>query len=189
MEEGSNTMHMITVRDRDELKGFVHKKHEGQTRKYTGEEYFEHLRRVAEACGGQYWEPAICHDILEDTDTTPDELFRVLYDKCNYPYNDCLWIVTTVMELTNDFESGTSGLKREIRKDLEAERLSKVSASAQTIKCADIEDNMSNIFENDPDFAKIYAVEKLKTLRKMDRAEEYVLEAAFQLTLDVIEKC
>ena len=54
-------------------------KHEGQTR-IGGESYFNHPKRVAEylydrGYRGKYVFTAFCHDLLEDTDATKEEIF------------------------------------------------------------------------------------------------------------------
>ena len=62
------------------LEQFVCKAHKGQVRKYSKEEYFNHVRRVSRMLDTHlkdYKSPkrlmkevALCHDLIEDTDVT-----------------------------------------------------------------------------------------------------------------------
>lgn len=58
---------------------FMKAKHKGQKRK-NGSEYFHHPLRVAEAVkelGEEYELTALFHDLIEDTDTTEEEIMEL----------------------------------------------------------------------------------------------------------------
>ena len=77
-----------------EILEFVKEKHEGQVRR-NGEPYYYHLQRVQKLVKDSgydvlYQGVALLHDVLEDTNTTEDELYS-LYDMQAV---DCVKILT-----------------------------------------------------------------------------------------------
>jgi len=103
---------------------------------------------------------AYLHDTLEDTDTSYDRLAAMF----GVEVADLVLAVTDVSKPADG--------NRATRKALDCTHLATGSADAQTIKLADLIDNTSSIVEHDPDFAKIYLVEKaalLEVLTKGDR--------------------
>jgi (p)ppGpp synthase/HD superfamily hydrolase len=96
---------------------------------------------------------AICHDLLEDTETRLEEISVRFGTR----------VATLVMELTDQFTDPKLG-NRATRKALERDRLAGCSYLAQCVKLADMEDNTESIVEHDPDFAKVYLKEKLALL-------------------------
>lgn len=170
----------------DVLRKFVSLWHGDQERKYDAEPYVNHLERVADRCPGSCFEVAICHDLLEDTECTPDVLYGKLLE-IGYGKGSARRIVVDVMEVSNDFESSSSDLDRRTRKDLEAERLSRTSGTVQTVKCADIEDNLTDIVQHDPGFARKYVPEKIRLLHRLDGADGDVWDSALQTALDALE--
>ena len=67
-------------------------------------------------------------------------------------------VAELVWELTNQIPKDYGN--RGARKAAEAQRLFTISADAQTIKYADIIDNIIDIVETDPEFAVVYLAEK-----------------------------
>lgn len=128
-------------------------RHDGQRRKYTNEPYVTHLiavaRKVDESCYGdvEMVKAALCHDVLEDTETTHDELTQAIGA-----------IAAGYVLLLTD--SGHDKGNRATRKAMDRERLRNSPAPVQSIKLADLIDNTASIVERDPDFAKIYLAEK-----------------------------
>lgn len=60
---------------------YVGLKHQLQVRKYTHEPYFNHLISVAEMVddiGDLFYEIGLCHDLLEDTDTSYSNFLKKL---------------------------------------------------------------------------------------------------------------
>jgi (p)ppGpp synthase/HD superfamily hydrolase len=130
--------------------------HWHQTRKYTGEPYWNHVRNVAiqvEAWGGtpEMIAAAYLHDVLEDTDETAERLLAIFGPV----------VVGYVEELTDHFtKERYPDMNRAERKDAEARRLATASLEARVIKLADMADNTASIEAHDPGFAKTYLREK-----------------------------
>lgn len=125
-----------------------------QRRKYTNEEYHLHPYAVADILL-EHSKPStamVCaahlHDVVEDTPFTFQDIFEIFG----------LEVAELVYDLTNctTKEDGN----RAQRKEIELERLSKISPKAMMIKMADIFDNVSSIAKYDKDFAKVYIKEK-----------------------------
>jgi len=159
----------LTIRQVDLLK-FVQAMHEGQVRKYTNEPYYNHCLEVSylvdqfeDGCR----EIALCHDLFEDTDCD----FKRLYDKMveigyseDFSYKTC----TCVDELSDEYTSEKYPyLNRKKRKIKEAQRLGTISYLSQTVKYADLINNIESIVDRDPNFAKVYIQEKEDILSLM----------------------
>lgn len=159
------------------LVGFVKKKHEGQKRKYTGEPYWVHPTNVAQIVNeftNEHLaiEIALCHDLIEDTKCTKEDLLLHLINT-GYSEIDSEIIANGVIELTDCFtKERYPRWNRDRRKTEEARRLSTISALAQTVKYADIIDNASTIKKHDPRFAKVYLTEKRQILYNMTKGNE-----------------
>lgn len=129
--------------------------HEGinQRRKYSGAPYWVHPQavagRVAEVSSDHTMVAAAwLHDVLEDTPVTAPELRASFGDR----------VTSLVIDLTN--VSSYSDGNRATRKRIDREHTARAQADAKTIKLADIIDNVTEIVDNDPGFARIYLVEK-----------------------------
>ncbi|UXZ68665.1 HD domain-containing protein [Burkholderia contaminans] len=125
----------------------------GQTRKYTGEPYIAHPERVASLVASVTSnEAAIAaaylHDVVEDT--------KVSLAVVREEFGDA--VARFVEELT-DVSKPEDG-NREARKAIDRAHTAKASATAKTIKLADLIDNSRNIVAHDPDFARVYMPEK-----------------------------
>ena len=146
-----------------QARNFAKKAHKNQTRKYTGEPYFNHCEAVALKVSKQRQDPhviaaAYLHDVIEDTDVTLEQLHEKFGNK----------VTDLVKDLTDHYTpEAYPTLNRAARKKLEAERLAKTSLNARIIKAADIEDNTKSITKYDPGFAKIYLKEKEYLLEKI----------------------
>ncbi len=156
----------------NEILHFAAIAHQGQTRKYTGEPYIVHpiavANKVAEIGGSMEMQAAAyLHDVLEDTDVSVDELGQFLF--CTVAIKDSAEdILDMVIDLTDVFESAKyPDLNRKTRKAKEADRLSRASADAQTVKYCDLFDNTLSITEYDPKFSKVYLKEKAVLLEAM----------------------
>lgn len=149
-------------------------KHHGQTRKYTGEPYIVHPIAVADIVrsvnGSKVMvAAALLHDVLEDTNAKIYEMREYFGDE----------ITNLVIELTDVYIHPHHG-NRATRKDLERQRLATISPEAMTVKVADLIDNRKTIIEHDPDFAKVFLVEKAATLAVLTKANPALLEMAAQ---------
>lgn len=151
---------------------FAANAHKGQMRKYTPDPYIVHPVRVMETC--RLYDPkvsilsaALLHDVLEDTEVTKDEMSTFLQQVMP---DDAEKTLQLVVELTDVYvKSAYPELNRRRRKDKEIERMSKISSDAQTIKYADISDNVKEIASDDPGFAPRYIAECMAILKKIDR--------------------
>lgn len=122
------------------LANWIAERHQGQIKKYISEPYFSHLLRVAERSDPVTmlgYEIGLCHDLLEDTPVTDNELFEALL--CfGYDDMEANYITTRVVELTDVFTAvAYPGLRRTERKAKEAKRLAGISSGAQTVKYSD----------------------------------------------------
>nr|AMP56848.1 HD domain protein [uncultured bacterium] len=134
---------------------FAHQAHGLQKRKYTEEPYINHLERVANLVKSVPHTPtmvcaAYLHDVLKHTTVSPKTIRR----------NFGKEVALLVDELTDEFtKEAYPHLNRRWRKKKEAERMSKINWGTQTIKLADILDNLPGIVEHDLKFAKTYVRE------------------------------
>jgi len=149
---------------------FATRAHEGQLRKYTEEPYINHpiaVAKIVEEKGGSFEmiAAALLHDVLEDTHVSIEGLRQFLFEIVPSSAGKILQLV---IELTDVYEKKNfPHLNRKQRKQLEAERLGRVSDAAKQIKVADIIDNTKSIQEHDPKFAKVFLDEKEVLLKEM----------------------
>jgi len=154
------------------VKAFADRAHGQQVRKYTGERYIVHPVRVMEMVrefkeDTHVLAAALLHDVLEDTSVTPKEMEEALLrmmdpDQVNKT-------IQLVIELTDIFvKADYPKLNRRSRKEKEARRLSAVGGDAQSIKYADIIDNVTDIVKQDAAFAKVFVQEAKKMLLVME---------------------
>ena len=132
----------------DRLMIFVSKKHAGQTRKGQGHEpYIIHPLTVSDYVKGwgyglDYQMCALCHDLLEDTDATEDEIRELAGDG----------VLEAVKLLTKKdgyvMEEYISAIKE--------------NKMASVVKCADRLHNLRNAVVADDKFKKKYIVETVK---------------------------
>lgn len=136
----------------------------GQKRKYTGDDYIVHPAAVAEIVRSvphteDMLAAAWLHDVVEDTKVALSVIQQEFGDR----------VAALVRDLTD--VSVPSDGNRAARKTLDRTHTAEASPKAKTIKLADLIDNTSSIVRHDPDFAKVYLVEKsqlLEVLRKGD---------------------
>lgn len=181
---------------REKLLGFVKEMHGDQKRKYTGEPYYFHLLNVAAMAEPYHplaYEVGLCHDLLEDTDVEPENLFNVLLwnedGSKKYSPEEAHLIIATVIELSDVFTSEEFPyLNRAFRKEAEALRLHHVSPLAQTVKYCDLIDNTESIVANDPHFAGTYLREKHLTLKGMNKGDAGLYQIALRSLNRSIDK-
>lgn len=159
--------------------------HGKQVRKYTGERYIGHPIRVMDMVREYNDDVRVCcaallHDVLEDTPVTHDEmrseLLRVL------PGRETEHVMELVVELTDVFvREAYPRMNRRTRKDKEAQRLATISGEAQSIKYADIIDNVSDIVQQDLDFARVFVREGKRMLTAMNAGHPDLREKAIAL--------
>lgn len=172
----------------EEIKNFADRAHGEQLRRYSGDRYIVHPERVMEMCR-EYTDDitilaaALLHDVLEDTDTTVEELAIFLLEVMDT--SQVKKTVKLVEELTDVYvKKDFPRLNRDKRKDLEADRMGRISAEAQTIKYADIIDNTPDITQKDRGFARRYLKEVALLLDRMKKGNPDLRARA----LEVVEE-
>ncbi|THB85072.1 HD domain-containing protein, partial [Pantoea allii] len=125
----------------------------GQRRKYTDEPYIVHPAAVVELVRSVSHDEALLaaawlHDTVEDTATTRNDIEAHFGER----------VASLVEMLTNN--TPTEAKNRAARKLAHFRHTASASPDAQTIKLADIIDNTRAIVRFDPDFARVYLVEK-----------------------------
>lgn len=133
----------------------------GQRRKYTGRPYWEHPARVAALVaevlpGDEEAEAAAwLHDVVEDTAVGLDTIHGLFGSR----------VARLVGEVT-DVSRPEDG-NRAARKAIDREHLAGASPAGQTIKLADMIDNLRSIATHDPAFAKVYLAEKERLVERL----------------------
>jgi (p)ppGpp synthase/HD superfamily hydrolase len=173
--------------NRDQLLCWVKQKHEGQTIKRTDLPYLNHLVAVATLAGPVTvlgYEIGLCHDLLEDTPTSENELRGTLIS-LGYPDLEADYITACVVELTDAFTAAAyPGLNKKSRKTKEAMRLLTISPGAQTVKYADLIDNIGWVLAHDRENAATYLQKKQALLSGMTGGDQSLRQKA----LDMIRK-
>ena len=171
------------------IRSFADQSHGTQVRKYTGDRYIVHPVRVMEMVR-EYNDDiavlaaALLHDVLEDTSVSQSEMRGALLQVLEP--EQAGKIVELVVELTDIFiKEDYPRLNRKRRKEKEAERLRGASPEAQSIKYADIIDNVKDIAAQDMDFAKIFVREAKRMLMVMDSGDPQLRQKA----LRVVNQC
>lgn len=173
------------------VRDFADEAHGDQMRKYAPDRYIVHPVRVMEICENYTQElpalaAALLHDVLEDTDTGKTEILEFL--KTIMDPEDANKALRLVVELTDVYEkSAYPQWNRDKRKAKEAERLAKVSATAQTIKYADILDNSHEITKYDPRFAPKYLKEVQHVLSLAKKGNKTLYKRALNTVVGELE--
>lgn len=135
---------------------FAAEVHAGQLRKYGDGPYLGHpvavaLRMASLGLAEDYAILGLLHDVREhDASVTFGDL------EARFG----LALACDVDILTNMWDASVPLMPRADRKALYTEQLRLATVRAQTIKLADIEDNLPGIVANDPLFAAVYLSEK-----------------------------
>ena len=171
---------------------FARQAHGDQQRKFVEEPYVNHLVRVKETCK-QYssdiaiLSAALLHDVLEDTTVTREEIKKFLLPLLNE--QKTMRTVKLVEELTDVYtKKKHPDWNRRKRKSKEAERLSKISSDAQTIKYADIFDNSLDVRNAETGFARVFLFECSALLKVMTRGDNQLHKKAVETVQSSIEK-
>lgn len=143
----------------------------GHRRKYTKQPYEIHLKAVANSVSGvtddkEMIAAAWLHDTVEDTSATHYDIEQEFGKQ----------IARLVYELT-DISKPSDG-NRAMRKELDRQHLAQASASAKTIKLADIIDNSRDICTHDPEFARVYLQEANQLLQVLEQGDPNLLKRA-----------
>jgi (p)ppGpp synthase/HD superfamily hydrolase len=151
--------------------------HFGQSRKYTGEPYIVHPVAVAEIVRGvrhtsEMIAASYLHDVVEDCNIKLDVIDSIFGSE-----------VKNLVDFLTDISMPWHG-NRATRKRLDRERIAKAPPAAQTIKLADLIDNTQSIKERDPDFWKVYRLEKIALLDIIDRGDPKLMARARALVAE-----
>jgi (p)ppGpp synthase/HD superfamily hydrolase len=127
--------------------------HDGQKRKYTGQEYITHPAAVGSILDSMGLPEhivvaGILHDVVEDTDKKIEEIESLFGPKVSF-------IVKQVTNVSTK-EDGN----RVVRKELDKNHLAMSTYEGATVKLADLIHNTMSIVKHDPEFAKTYLKEK-----------------------------
>lgn len=144
---------------------FAHAAHaaSGQKRKYTGDDYIAHPHNVANTVAlsahnaPEVVAAAWLHDVVEDCPGIDNGMIQYFFgpavarlvDECSH------------VDRTDDPRK----LNRFERMAIELARAADISNEAKTIKLADLLDNTGSISAHDPEFAKVYMLEKRRLIR------------------------
>ncbi|MDX1327872.1 MAG: HD domain-containing protein [Arenibacter sp.] len=162
---------------------FARKAHGTQTRKYNEELYIEHPIRVAETLREiPHTSEMICaaylHDVVEDTEVCLPQIKKEFGKQ----------VANLVSELTDEYtKEQYPELNRRWRKKKETERIANISRDAQSIKLADIMDNLPSVSIKDPGFAKKYTKEIEALVKVLQGGHPKLLERA-QLVVEKAKK-
>ncbi len=171
------------------VQSYAGRAHGEQVRKYTGEKYIQHPVRVMATVRAYCKEPevlaaALLHDVLEDTPVSARQMEEDLLGIMDS--RQVNKTVTLVIELTDVFiKKDYPKLSRRTRKQKETARLATVSSEAQSIKYADIIDNVTDIVRQDSDFATVFVREARDMLRAMQSGDAALRDRA----MAVVDSC
>lgn len=172
---------------------FVKDMHGNQKRKYTGAPYYTHLLSVADLVerfvkNGFETEIALCHDLIEDTACSLADLSSKLID-LGYGIDEDEIILSGVDDMTDKYtHEKYPALNRAQRKELEGVRIIGSRPIAQTVKYADIMDNISSVAEHDPGFARIYAREIDGYIWQTDKGNPQLYAECCRVLMGIKEK-
>lgn len=153
---------------------------EGQVRKFTGEPYIVHPRRVAEivasvGCSDAIIAAAWLHDVVEDTKVPLAEIESEFGAE--------------VAEIVSQVSKVVDGTKigRENAALINIEHASHGTADAKTVKLADVIDNVSDIVDHDPEFARVYLREKKMLMEHLREGNRVLYDRASRLIDGLLE--
>ena len=167
-----------------QLSYWISQQHQGQMVKRTTRPYFEHLQTVAEMAAPFAelgFEVGLCHDLLEKTSVAAKDFYRALV-RFGYQPDEADVIHSQVTELTDVYhKTAYPDLNKQERKELEARRLAEISPGAQTVKYADLIDNIAWVQRYDPNNAGRYLARKKTLLLSLNRGNPLLRREALHI--------
>jgi (p)ppGpp synthase/HD superfamily hydrolase len=166
---------------------FADKAHGEQKRRYTPDRYIVHPIRVMELCKAYTTDiavlaAALLHDVLEDTEVNKEALLDFLLQVMDE--RKAKRTLALVVELTDVYiKANYPTWNRRKRRAKEAERLAGSSKESQTIKYADILDNIRELPEDD-DFSIVFLKECKNLLKSINKGEPQL----YRLTVEEVER-
>ncbi len=176
----------------EKVKMYADHAHGKQMRKYAHERYIVHPIRVMEivrdySTSLPVLSAALLHDVLEDTSVTQEEMKSFLDSVMDE--TSAGKTLSLVEELTDIYiKKNFPGMNRRARRMKEAERLSHASPEAQTIKYADIIDNVTDIARHDPDFGLVFSRECKNLLTNMTQGDPTLHARAIRTVDDTLKQ-
>jgi (p)ppGpp synthase/HD superfamily hydrolase len=155
---------------------FAEMAHAGVVRKFTGEPYVEHCKRVAAHLSALGFDPdvvaaAVLHDVVEDTHISAAVLAAEFGPR----------VAALVVEVSKPKK--IPGMSKAARLAAVVEHLAASSYAGASIKLADMLDNSSNVAELSPEFAEKYLPEMAQKLAVLGHGHpELVAKVAANLT-------
>lgn len=172
------------------IRDFADKAHGDQKRRYTPDRYIVHPVRVMQICEHYTSDitvlsAALLHDVLEDTEIDKEAMLRFLCTVMDEKKaGQTLQLVT---ELTDVYiKKAYPHWNRRKRKAMETARLEKTGAESQTIKYADILDNIRELPESD-DFSIVFLKECRSLLKTLKRGDERLYQKTVAEVSDKIK--
>lgn len=156
-------------------------KHSGQVRKFSGEDYAEHPKRVAQTVLkyknskelDKLVIAALLHDTVEDTDTSIEEIKSIFGDL----------VASLVEELTSD-----KNLKVIDKADYLSRKMVNMTSWGLVIKLADRLDNVSDLRHVNKNFRQKYIKETRIILSNLILNRSYLSATHIQLTTDILKE-
>lgn len=175
----------------EKAKEWAHAAHDsiGQKRKYSGDNYWVHTDRVADALkeAGESEEVQAAGHLHDDLEDVADK--NVKFNEAAMLIDFGTKITELVKEVTNVYtKENYPNLNRAERKRLEHKRLSTISKEAKSIKLADIIDNVTGVIDNDIGFGKVFVFEKSQLLVYLRDGNESLYKKATKAVADEIAK-
>lgn len=176
----------------EKVKMFADEAHGDQMRKYVDERYIVHPIRVMQNVREYSQElpllaASLLHDVLEDTDVSPEGLKYFLDSVMTQEDADKTFMI--VKELTDEFvKDNYPKLNRRTRRTKEAERLAEASPNAHTVKYADIIDNVNDISHHDKDFALVYIRESKQLLSHITKGNPELYARALDVVNNAMQQ-
>ena len=163
---------------------FAVRAHAKQKRKYSEEPYIVHPAEVAELVRSvphteNMLAAAWLHDVVEDCGVSLETIAREFG----------IHVVSHVFYMS-DISKPEDG-NRARRKTIDREHIQRANPETKTIKLADIISNTATIVKHDPDFAKVYMLEKERLLEVLREGDSTLWMHAYSLVKDYKEtlKC
>jgi len=156
--------------------------HGSQVRKYTREPYWMHAAEVvgilstAAGVTPEMLAAAWLHDVIEDTDSTIEQLTREFGD-------EVARLVSGVTDISRP-EDGS----RMRRKQIDREHVAAGCWMIQSIKLADLISNAGSVLAHDRTFAKVYVPEKRALLELLTRGDQHLLSLAWTIVEDAEQR-
>lgn len=156
------------------VQDFAGKAHGEQMRHYTPDRYIVHPIQVMQLCT-EYTQDetmlaaALLHDVLEDTQVNKEAMLCFLLSVMEE--DKAKRTLGLVIELTDVYtKKKYPTWNRRKRKAMEASRIEQTSSEAQTIKYADILDNINELPKDD-EFSTVFLKECRSLLKRMNKGE------------------